>query len=72
MTTPNPSELPAIANRLAHLGNRSAEILLLTIFDRMPAAVYVCDRDGLITFYNAQAAAAWGRAPKQNDSLDRY
>ncbi len=33
----------------------------------MPAAVYACDRDGIITYYNRQAVEIWGRAPDLDD-----
>src|SRR4029077_13323705 len=29
----------------------------------MPAAVYACDREGIITYYNRQAIEVWGRTP---------
>ncbi len=29
----------------------------------MPAAVYACDREGIITYYNRQAIEIWGRTP---------
>jgi PAS domain-containing protein len=32
----------------------------------MPAAVYACDTDGIITYYNRQATELWGRAPDPN------
>jgi PAS domain S-box-containing protein len=37
----------------------------------MPAAVYACDRDGIITYYNRQAGELWGCAP-QLDSRRIY
>jgi signal transduction histidine kinase len=33
----------------------------------MPAGVYACDRDGVITYYNPQAVEIWGRTPNLND-----
>jgi signal transduction histidine kinase len=33
----------------------------------MPAGVYACDRDGLITYYNPQAVEIWGRTPNLDD-----
>lgn len=35
-----------------------------TLLDRLPAAFYVCDVDGYITFYNQAAATLWGRTPE--------
>jgi PAS domain S-box-containing protein len=34
-----------------------------TTLDAIPGAVYVCDRDGWLVRYNAEAAALWGRMP---------
>jgi signal transduction histidine kinase len=33
----------------------------------MPAGVYACDRDGVITYYNARAVEIWGRTPNLDD-----
>ena len=40
--------------------------------DKLPAAAYLCDADGLITYFNARAAALWGREPKLRDPEDRF
>src|SRR4051812_32599245 len=40
--------------------------------DRLPGAVYTCDAEGLITYYNHRAVQLWGRAPELNDPVDRY
>ena len=42
------------------------------LLDTLPVAGYICDSDGLITFYNRHALEAWGRAPKLNDPTDRW
>jgi len=34
------------------------------IMARLPAAVYTCDKNGYITFYNKAAATLWGREPE--------
>jgi PAS domain S-box-containing protein len=34
------------------------------IIEALPAAIYITDADGRITFYNQAAAALWGREPK--------
>jgi signal transduction histidine kinase len=34
----------------------------------MPAAVYACDRNGVITYYNRQAEVIWGRIPDAANS----
>ncbi|MGH7306472.1 MAG: ATP-binding protein [Candidatus Rokuibacteriota bacterium] len=38
----------------------------------LPAGAYVCDPDGLITYFNALALELWGREPKLNDPIDRF
>jgi two-component system, LuxR family, sensor kinase FixL len=42
------------------------------LLDKLPAAAYTCDAEGLITYFNRHAVALWGREPKLNDPLDRY
>ena len=42
------------------------------LFDLLPVAIYVCDPDGLILFYNRRAAELWGRSPKLGDPSDRF
>ncbi len=42
------------------------------LWDLLPAAVYVCARDGQILRYNRRAIDLWGRAPKLLDPLDRF
>src|SRR5712671_5480608 len=42
------------------------------LLESLPAAAYICDAQGLITYYNQRAVVAWGRAPKLNDPEDRY
>jgi signal transduction histidine kinase/ActR/RegA family two-component response regulator len=42
------------------------------LLERLPAAAYTCDAEGLITYFNQQAVQLWGRAPKLNDPEDRF
>ncbi|WP_338821923.1 sensor histidine kinase [Bradyrhizobium septentrionale] len=42
------------------------------LFEQLPFAVYVCDRDGLVVRYNRRAAELWGRSPKLGDPNERY
>ena len=42
------------------------------LFEQLPFAVYVCDRDGLILRYNRRAADLWGRSPKLGDPNERF
>ena len=42
------------------------------MLDVVPAAVYTCDPQGLITYFNPFAETLWGRAPKLRDAVNRY
>jgi PAS domain-containing protein len=42
------------------------------LLEDLPAGAYLCDRDGLITYFNQHALELWGRAPKLNDPSDRF
>lgn len=43
-----------------------------SLLDVLPAAAYLCDAEGLITYFNAPAARIWGREPRLLDPADRY
>ncbi len=42
------------------------------LFDLLPAAVYVCDREGAILKFNNLAAELWGRQPSTGSSGERF
>lgn len=42
------------------------------LFEQLPFAVYVCDRDGLLLRYDRRAAELWGRLPTLGDPNERY
>jgi len=42
------------------------------ILDRIPALAYICDANGLITYFNATAETVWGRAAKLRDAAHRF
>jgi len=42
------------------------------LFEQLPFAVYICDRDGLVLRYNRRAAELWGRSPKLGDPDERF
>jgi PAS domain S-box-containing protein len=42
------------------------------LFEQLPFAVYVCDRDGLVLRYNRRAAELWGRSPTLRDWNERF
>jgi signal transduction histidine kinase len=50
----------------------SGESEFFHLLDKLPAAAYTCDVDGLISHYNQSAMRLWGRAPKLNDPADRF
>ncbi len=48
------------------------ELEFRRLLEKLPAAAYTCDCDGLITYYNKRAVHLWGREPKLNDAVDRF
>src|SRR6476646_1868434 len=42
------------------------------LFEQLPFAIYICDRDGLVLRYNRRAAELWGRTPKLGDPDERF
>ena len=42
------------------------------LLEKLPAAAYTCDPEGLITYFNQYAVQLWGRAPKLVDPVDRF
>ncbi|NEI32719.1 PAS domain-containing protein [Rhizobium leguminosarum] len=42
------------------------------LLDAIPGAVYVCDRDGWLMCYNAEAAELWGRRPSLQHPRERF
>jgi len=42
------------------------------LFEQLPFAVYLCDRDGVIVRYNRRAAELWGRSPRLGDPNERF
>jgi len=42
------------------------------LFEQLPFAIYICDRDGFVLRYNHRAAELWGRSPKLGDPNERY
>ena len=51
---------------------RDGDIQFRRLLDKLPAAAYTCDADGLITYYNRRAVDLWGRSPTLNSKVDRY
>ncbi len=42
------------------------------LLDKLPAAAYTCDAEGLITYCNRRAVELWGREPRLNEAVDRF
>ena len=53
-------------------GGQPSDLHFRRLLDKLPAGAYLCDADGLITYYNQSAVELWGRAPLLNDTVDRY
>lgn len=51
---------------------RESERQLNHLVALMPAAMYACDIDGRITYYNRQAVELWGREPNRDDDRERF
>jgi PAS domain S-box-containing protein len=43
-----------------------------TALDAIPGAVYVCDSEGWLVRYNAEAAELWGRAPELGNKATQF
>ena len=61
-----------IEKRVALLKAEQSQKEIENILSLMPAAVYRCDEQGRITFFNRRAAELWGREPRINDSEERF
>ncbi|CAN5430241.1 hypothetical protein BH10BAC5_BH10BAC5_17670 [soil metagenome] len=57
-----------VANNKLHKSKKQFQNML----EKLPVGAYMCDADGLITFYNESAVDLWGRAPRLNDVIDKY
>jgi PAS domain S-box-containing protein len=53
-------------------GDEHAFELPARLFEQLPFAIYVCDRDGLVLRYNRQAAELWGRSPELRNPSERF
>jgi signal transduction histidine kinase/ActR/RegA family two-component response regulator len=45
---------------------------LYCLLDVLPVAAYVCDSQGLITYFNPLAEQIWGLVPQLNDATQRF
>lgn len=51
---------------------RKSEERMTKLLTLMPAAVYTCDAEGRITFFNRHAAELWGREPRLRDEQEKF
>src|SRR5215216_3512803 len=58
--------------RQAESALHDGELQFRRLLEKLPAAAYTCDPEGLITYFNQQAVHLWGRAPKLNEPVDRF
>ena len=60
------------ARKLAEEAQRTSETRIAKLVSLMPAAVYTCDAQGRINFYNERAAELWGRRPRLGDEAEKF
>jgi PAS domain S-box-containing protein len=51
---------------------QTSEAKFRRLLDKLPAAAYTCDAEGLITYFNHRAVELWGGTPKLNDPENRF
>src|SRR5262245_31272068 len=68
------SEAPAKSLDSGRIAPDSVDLEPTTgdVLSLMPTAVYICDVQGRITFYNPRAEELWGRKPSSNDDNDKF
>lgn len=59
-------------DQLTQFARQQSNLQFHRLLERLPAAAYTCDAEGIITYFNPRAAELWGREPKLNDPVDRY
>jgi PAS domain S-box-containing protein len=64
-STPNPA--PARFARTAAALQASPELI-----EKLPLAIYACDADGRLLWFNTHAARLWGRTPRIGDPTERF
>jgi PAS domain S-box-containing protein len=67
-----PAIVQAFLSKRAEDALHASEEQLRTLMAVMPSAVYACDAEGRITFFNEAAAALWGRRPKILDDNEQF
>jgi PAS domain S-box-containing protein len=51
---------------------RRSDVEFRELLERLPVGAYICDPQGLITYFNEAAVRLWGREPRLNDPVDRF
>lgn len=69
MTQSSPPNATQLSNSASQL---SGDWFSGDLLETLPAAVYVCDADGVVVAYNQRAAELWGRAPEPGDTDEKY
>lgn len=67
-----PGQTSLEANFAFSLRDERPFALPARLFEQLPFAVYICDRDGVVVRYNRRATELWGRSPKLGDPDERY
>jgi PAS domain S-box-containing protein len=42
------------------------------LIGKLPVAIYRCDKQGRIVWFNARAVVLWGRTPRPDDDIERF
>jgi len=50
----------------------ASEDYIRSLVEIMPVAMYMCNSEGLITYYNQRAVELWGRSPQLLNPADRF
>jgi PAS domain S-box-containing protein len=66
----NIEEFPSAARRYTDF--EALKAAAPGVFEAFPGGVYLCDHDGWLLRYNAEAAELWGKAPSTSDQLPRF
>ena len=61
-----------IEKKIALMRTKISKKEIESVLSLMPAAVYRCDENGRITFFNRRAAELWGREPRLHDDDDKF
>lgn len=69
---PLPSPSASAGASLLPIGPADSSSVQRILLDALPSAAYLCDADGLITHFNAQAAELWGRTPSLHNPAERF